>query len=53
MPPQLPDAKFVGIENSDWRRYFNDEFDDDDDLDATPSDVVEILGFDPVLESEM
>ena len=35
---------------ADWRKSKVEEPDDDEELDETPEDVVEMLGFDPKLE---
>jgi len=37
----------VGAPKPDWRRYRNDEPDDDEELEETPKDLVKLLGFDP------
>ena len=47
--PLLDNIHFgkVGTPKPDWRRFRNDEPDDDEELEATPKDVVKLLGFDP------
>jgi len=42
----------VGASKPDWRRYRNDEPDDDEELEQTPKDLVKLLGFDPNDEND-
>jgi len=43
----LPDVKYGDKEPlKDWRQ-FEDEDPDDEELEDTPKDVIDILGFDP------
>ncbi len=44
----IPDAHFGDGELPDWREEEEDDVpDDDEELDETPLDVLDMLGFDP------
>lgn len=51
---QLPDAHFgeSGKPPVDWRKAPDEADPDDEQLEETPPDVVEMLGFDPAEEDE-
>ena len=46
---ELPEAHYGSISDKpiDWRASKDETPDDDEQLDKTPDDVVELLGFDP------
>lgn len=45
---KLPDVSYGDEPPTDWRDMMDDDVDpDDEELDKTPKDVVELLGFDP------
>ncbi len=50
----FPDVHFGSADSkpADWRKENDDSLDDDEELKETPSDVVEMLGFDPKEYSE-
>lgn len=50
MSDDLPDARWGTAETPlpDWRESDDDELpDDDEELEKTPVDIIELLGFDP------
>ena len=51
---QLPDARFgnASAPPLDWRKVKDDAPDDDEQLNPTPPDTVEMLGFDPAKVAE-
>lgn len=52
-PKQLPEARFGDasqeVDDLEWEEY-DEEDPDDEELEQTPADVVEMLGFDPLDE---
>ena len=53
MSSELPDVHFGTAESSpvDWRKIETDNNDDnDEELEKTPQDVIDMLGFDPKSE---
>ena len=46
--PNLGFGARCGGDRPDWRKFKNDEPDDDTELAETPKSVVEMLGFDPL-----
>ena len=51
----MPDLGFnaqCGVAKTDWRKFKDEELDDDAELAETPKSVVEMLGFDPLKEAD-
>ncbi len=48
----IPEVHFGNIESDDidWRKFEDNSQDDDEILKETPQDVIDLLGFDPLLE---
>lgn len=54
-PNTLPDAHFGVVSNTEPDKLpevADNDTDDDEELDETPKDVVDILGFDPAEQDE-
>lgn len=51
----IPEIHFGNSEdeNIDWRKIEDNSQDDDEILKETPQDVIDLLGFDPLLEEDI